>query len=148
MRVSETTPSGTYQYENNPLNGRPLLESGPEGNFTDFYTGDHLISETSPALQLYYHYDSIGNVVTVTDGSTGKVRQNYNYNAWGQNSTIDALGAKNKYKAMRGYTDPVTGFIYLGGSSYYNPAWGRTFSGNAVAGYPDSYVYDADNPVQ
>jgi YD repeat-containing protein len=147
FRVSQTTPAGIYQYVNNPQNGRALLENGPDGNFVNFYAGAHLISETSPALQLYYHYDSVGDVVAATD-NTGRVRQNYSYNAWGQNATIDTLGNKNKYKAMRGYTDPATGFIYLPDGSYYNPAWGRTFSGNVVAESSDTYVFRADNPIQ
>jgi YD repeat-containing protein len=153
QRVSQTTPTGTYQYVNDPMNGRVLLENGPDGNSVNFYDGASLISETMPGLQLYYHYDSIGDVMTVTD-NTGKVRQNYSYDAWGKNSTIDTLGNKNKYKAMRGYTDPVTGFIYGAGDpfnlhfGYYNPVWGRTFSGEVVAGYPDSYVFENDNPVR
>src|SRR5215472_10723554 len=32
MRVSQTTPSGTYQSDNNPLNGHALLESGPDSS--------------------------------------------------------------------------------------------------------------------
>jgi YD repeat-containing protein len=147
LRIGQNAPSGAYLYVNNPLTGKALIENGPDGSFVNFYAGAHLISETSPALQLYYHYDSIGNVVAATDG-TGKVKQNYSYDAWGKNGTIDTLGNKNKYKAMRGYTDPVTGFIYLGGGSYYNPIWGRMFSGHFVSGYPDADVFHGDNPVR
>ena len=77
--------------------------------------------------------------MTATD-NTGKVRQNYNYDAFGKVTTINALGTKSKYQAMHGYVDPVTGFIYRGGGLYYNVNWGRTFSGNSIAGYPNAYI--------
>jgi YD repeat-containing protein len=146
-RIAQTTPAGTYRYVNNPLNGQVLLEDGPDGKFVNLYAGGRPISETSSSLQLYYHFDSIGNVVAVTD-STGKDVQNYMYDAFGIEISSDALGDKNKRRALRGYTDPITDFVYLGGSRYYNPAWGRTFSGTTVGGYPDSDVYQEDNPLR
>ena len=146
-RISQSTGAGTYQYVVDPVSGAPLTETGPDGSLT-YFRGLGLISAARADTVFYHQTDGTGDVIAVTDAA-GAVRQSYAYDSWGKLvSTPDTLGDQNKYKALGAYTDPGTGLLHLYNGIYYNPLLGRTFSGGAIAGFPDAYVFRQDNPLR
>jgi RHS repeat-associated protein len=103
----------------------------------------------------YYHDNSIGSVVAMSD-STGSVVERYDYNAYGVTSIFEADGITQRISSAvgnsYGYTgrrhDRETGFYYYR-ARYYSPERGR-FVQRDPLGYADGmgvYVYVGNNPV-
>jgi RHS repeat-associated protein len=128
-RISQTNGAGAYNYTNDVGTALPVVlnEQGPDGNITYAY-GLGLIEEYSPSFNYFYHYDGLGSVIGMTDGS-GKLQAAYTYDPWGNalSTGADAVGTKNKFRFTGQALDPGTGLYFLR-ARYYDTAIGR-FSG-------------------
>lgn len=128
-----------------------------DGVTTQFrYAGDLLVSErTGSEKNLWYRYDSAGNVISVTYDSeiylyvrnaqndiiglldkTGNIVVRYIYDSWGQvikieGSQKDRVGARNPFRYKGYYYDEETGMYYLK-NRYYDPKLRRFISSDEL----------------
>jgi RHS repeat-associated protein len=152
-RVSETVPTGTYQFLNDTATSLPVVmnENGPDGNI-DYTYGLSMISETSAAFQYFYQADGLGSATSMTDAN-GSLKANYTYDPWGKLlNPIDPLGTKNKYKFTGESLDPGTQ-LYFMRARFLDPSIGRFISRDRQSGsilLPAShnkYQYALSNPI-
>ena len=103
----------------------------------------------------YYHDNSIGSVVALTD-SSGAVIERYRYNAYGETTVLAADGntvragsaVSNNYAYTGRRLDMETGLYYYR-ARYYSPERGRFIQRDPL-GYVDGmgvYAYAGNNPV-
>ncbi len=145
---------------------------------TDYHlVGGQVTFETDGTDEIYYTYDSLGDLVSfnlngteyfyirnaqndiigIFDASGEKV-VSYTYDSWGKLIDIDAeegyesVGEKNPYR-YRGYRyDIETGLYYLQ-SRYYNPELGRFLNADGLLGNSGDilthniFAYCGNNPV-
>ncbi|MFZ1086589.1 MAG: RHS repeat-associated core domain-containing protein [Terracidiphilus sp.] len=161
-RVAKTviTPSGatTTQYLVDDLNptGLPqVVEEKVGGAVQRVYTyGLQRISQNqffdNPGTPSFYVYDGAGSVRQLTD-STGKVTDEYEYDAYGNSFTKSGI-TPNNYLYRGEQFDSDLGLYYLR-ARYYNPATGRFMSRDPEDGKtfdPKSlhkYLYADGDPV-
>ena len=150
-----------------------------DGVTTQFrYAGDLLVSErTGSEKNLWYRYDSAGNVISVTYDSVfytyvrnvqndviamidskGNEVVRYTYDSWGRVMSItgsmsETLGKKNPFRYRGYYYDTETGWYYVS-SRYYDPEIGRWINADdAIAGVGGDvrgynlFSYCMNNPV-
>ncbi len=124
-----------------------------DGAATQFcYAGDLLVSErTGSEKNLWYRYDSAGNVISVTYDSNiymyirnvqndviamldrfGETVVKYTYDSWGKVEKIEGtmaktLGERNPFRYRGYYYDTETGLYYIS-SRYYDPELRRFIS--------------------
>ncbi len=98
----------------------------------------------------YYHYNSHGDVVAISDGN-GQELNNYAYDTWG-NVISKTEGMSNPYQYSGEPYDEKTGFYYLR-ARYYDPKVGRFISEDTYKGAVDNplslnrYAYVENNPL-
>jgi RHS repeat-associated protein len=157
-RVSKTVNGITTQYLVDDLNptGLPqVVEEVVNGAVTRQYTyGLQRISQqqfiNSTWTSSFYVYDGAGSVRQLTD-STGKVTDEYEYDAYG-NSFTKSGTTPNNYLYRGEQYDLDLGLYYLR-ARYYNPATGRFFSSDPLEGSANDpaslhkYLYAAGDPV-
>ncbi len=117
---------------------------------------------TAEAVDLYYHHNSLGSVVAVTDAA-GNIAESYEYKAYGEVSIFDSTGAPTVGNA----TEVEQPFMFTGrrwdfeeGSGlyyyrlrYYDPVDGRFVSRDPLGNWGDAahkgnaQNYCANNPV-
>ncbi len=128
-----------------------------DGVTTQFrYAGDLLVSErTGSEKNLWYRYDSAGNVISVTYDSVfytyvrnvqndviamldskGNEVVRYTYDSWGRVMSItgsmrDSLGERNPFRYRGYYYDTETGLYYLK-NRYYDPEIRRFISTDSI----------------
>ena len=128
-----------------------------DGVTTQFrYAGDLLVSErTGSEKNLWYRYDSAGNVISVTYDSNiymyirnvqndvialidryGNTAVRYTYDSWGRVMSIDgsmkdSLGERNPFRYRGYYYDTETGLYYLK-NRYYDPEIRRFISTDSI----------------
>ncbi|MFE1630924.1 RHS repeat-associated core domain-containing protein [Brevibacillus reuszeri] len=99
----------------------------------------------------YYHYNSHGDVVAISDG-TGQELNSYAYDTWG-NVISKTEGMSNPYQYSGEPYDEKTGFYYLR-ARYYDPKVGRFISEDTYKGAVDNplslnrYAYVSNNPLR
>jgi RHS repeat-associated protein len=157
-RVAKIVNGVTTQYLVDDLNptGLPqVVEEVVNGAVTRQYTyGLQRISESQMLngawTTSFYVYDGAGSVRELTD-STGKVTDEYEYDAYG-NSFTKIGTTPNNYLYRGEQYDPDLGLYYLR-ARYYNPATGRFLSRDPEDGkakVPASlhkYLYAFGDPV-
>jgi RHS repeat-associated protein len=132
-----------------------LAETDAGNAITTYYIyGIGLISRVLPnGTASYYHYDSRGSTVTLTD-ATQNVTDTYFYNPFG--ILINSSGTTPnpfKYVGRYGVMDEGNGIDYIR-ARYYSPELGRFIGRDPMAGNDgDSqslirYVYALNNPVR
>lgn len=176
-RVEDLAGLAIAHYKYDAL-GRRIRKSTSDGATAFFYSGKHVVEERSGSgsilrqfvygnridevLQMrsasgdyYYHDNSLGSVVALTD-ARGVVVERYRYSAYGETTTVDADGIAilvasavgNPYGFTGRRLDRETG-IYYYRARYYDPRMGR-FLQHDPRGYVDGmglYVYVALNPI-
>jgi RHS repeat-associated protein len=94
----------------------------------------------------YYHYDALGSVVALSDGS-GSTVETYEYSVYGQVAASDANNPNPYMFAGRRYDIEIG--LYYNRARYYNPYTGRFLQTDPV-GYGDGmnwYAYCRNNPT-
>lgn len=88
-------------------------------------SGGQLISRRSSGGRHFFHADSLGSVVAVTD-QAGDVKARYRYDPFGNAVSADSFesGLSNRFRLAGQYLDPGTG-LYKMGMRYMNPAYGN-----------------------
>ncbi|MGP3610973.1 MULTISPECIES: RHS repeat-associated core domain-containing protein [Anoxybacillaceae] len=107
---------------------------------------------TEGGVTYYYHLNSHGDVVALTDAS-GNVVAQYEYDAWGNIlSKTGALATANPYRYAGYYYDEETGLYYLM-ARYYDANMGRFLTRDTFHGSEGDnlslnlYTYSQNNPI-
>ena len=155
-RLSKTGDSTATRYvlDVNGSLSNILAETDNTGTITAYYVyGLGLISKILPnGIAWYYHYDSRGSTVAMTDAEEN-ITDTYAYEPFGTLSN-SAGSTKNpfKYVGRYGVVDDGNGLNYIR-ARYYAPEVGRfitkdTFTGKESDGQSlNRYVYALNNPV-
>ncbi len=98
---------------------------------------------------MFYHQDTIGNTLAMTD-MTGVAVNTYRYKAFGASELISGTSPNNSQ--FTGHVSDNTGLIYMN-ARYYDPATGRFLTQDTVPGRPmdplsyNLYAYCKNNPT-
>ena len=132
-----------------------LATTDASGSVTAYYVyGLGLISKIEPGgATRYYHYDSRGSTVAITD-STGAMLNSYAYDPFGQVTTA-TQNTENmfRYLGRYGVVDESNGLSYIR-ARYYSAARGRFLTEDPLTGSDgdgqslNRYVYALNNPVR
>jgi RHS repeat-associated protein len=173
-KKGESTPFATYKYDDDNrriekvVNGNvtryfydgdsinPLYETDGNGNVLRQYvysSGNLRLAMKTQGQTFYYHYNSHGDVVAMTD-QQGKVVASYEYDAWGNVLKSEATGpaADNPFGYAGYMYDKEIGMYYLI-ARYYQPKHGVFISVDPDSGDDDDpltqngYTYAGNNPV-
>jgi RHS repeat-associated protein len=140
------------------INGRlsnVLAETNGSPNISAYYVyGLGLISNILPdGTAYYYHYDSRGSTVALTDGSQN-ITDAYSYNSFG--NMLNSNGSTPnpfKYVGRYGLMDEGNGLEFVR-ARYYAPDLGRFITKDPLTGKDgdsqslNRYVYALNNPVR
>lgn len=153
-RRASKTAGGTvvnYLYDGNKL----IAEKDNSGTLIASYIYDdreQLVSVRKGGQNYYYHFNGHGDVTKITNQS-GSVVASYEYDAWGNITSLSGSFAGSQPFRYAGYLyDPETGLYYLI-NRYYDPSIGRFISKDPLfSSPPDSlggnpYLYVRNNPV-
>lgn len=94
-------------------------------------------------------YDANGNVMALTDRSTGKITADYEYSPFGEVlRETGSYALVNPFRFSSKYFDDETGLFYYG-HRYYNPALGRFIGRDSIEekGGLHLYAFAANNPI-
>ena len=139
------------------VNGRltnVLAETDDLGAITAYYVyGLGLISKILPdGTASYYHYDSRGSTVALTDAGHN-ITDSYAYSTFGSLSNVSgATSNPFKYLGRYGVMDEGNGLDYIR-ARYYSPERGRFISKDVLTGKDSDsqslnrYVYTSNNPI-
>jgi len=145
-----------FYYDGDSIN--PLYETDGNGNVlrSYVYSMDGLrLSMQTGGKTYYYHYNSHGDVVAMTEDS-GNIVVKYTYDAWGnvqKQITSGQPDIKNPFTYAGYMQDDETGMYYLI-DRYYNSEQGVLLSADPDPGDEDDpitqngYTYANNNPVQ
>ena len=158
-RVSKTVNNVTTKYlvedDVNPTGLPQVLEEVQNGVAVRTYTyGLQRISESQMVsgtwTTSFYGYDGGGSVRQLTD-STGKVTDEYEYDAFGNSFTKSGTTPNNYLYRGEQYDSDLA--LYYLRARYYNPATGRFVERDPLDGYINvpatlhKYLYASGNPV-
>jgi len=138
-----------------PEDHRPMMEIPRDGNgptVRHIWAGDMRVATVVNKEPYYYHYDSNGNVVAVTD-KAGKVVERRTYDPYGNSQSQGSRRLEEAgYVAAYGVqTDRRTGLQHMGYRDY-DSSTGRFISVDPLAkhGYEGAfqrYSYAGGNPI-
>ena len=104
--------------------------------------GEKLITSTYG----WYLYNAHGDVTALTNAS-GNITKNYEYDAFGNQETLDSNGTDlNPYRYSGEYYDTESGYTYLR-ARYYDPSIGRFVNEDPIKDGTNYYIYAYNNPV-
>ncbi|MCR6624673.1 MAG: hypothetical protein NDF58_08885 [archaeon YNP-LCB-024-027] len=107
-----------------------------------------LLSQWRNGARYYYHFDGLGSVMQVTDGSQNVVAS-YKYDAWGNDLIDPQSPLPNPFKYVGGlgyYSDKESGLKLLG-VRYYDSQIGRFWSFDPIKEGGNWYGYVSNKPV-
>lgn len=131
-----------------------LATTGGSGSVTAYYVyGLGLISKIEPGgTTRYYHYDSRGSTVAITDW-TGAILNSYAYDPFGQvTAASESADNRFRYLGRHGVVDEGNDLSYVR-ARYYSAARGRFVTKDSSAGEDldgqslNRYVYAINNPI-
>jgi len=170
--MSKNDESLSFSYNESGLRTKKTVGTAETSYY---YNGTALTAEVTDDYELYFRYDSSGNLIGFTHkaataeteyfyvknlqgdilkviDSTGTVKASYSYDAWGNILTATGDMAEINPLRYRGYYyDTETGWYYLQ-SRYYDPGIGRFVNADAVLnpstvlGY-SLFAYCVNNPT-
>jgi RHS repeat-associated protein len=107
-----------------------------------------LLSQWRNGARYYYHFDGLGSVMQVTDGSQNVVAS-YKYDAWGNDLVDPQFPLPNpfKYVGMLGYYSDKESGLKLLGVRYYDSQIGRFWSLDPIVKL-NRYLYAQNNPAR
>lgn len=131
-----------------------LAETDSGGTITAYCVyGLGLISRIDAAGNAsYYHFDSRGSTVALTDGS-GQITEAYAYDPFGRYRNASASDNRFRYLGRHGVMDEFNGLDYIR-ARYYSTRRGRFISKDPTTGNDSDgqslnrYVYALNNPVR
>lgn len=132
-----------------------LAETDGGGSITAYYVyGLGLISKVLPnGTAFYYHYNSLGSTVALTDASQN-ITDSYAYDPFGRLANVSGSNANPfRYVGRYGLMDEGNGTLYVR-ARYYMPELGRFMTKDPLAGEDgdsqslNRYVYAVNNPVR
>ncbi|HNW89197.1 MAG TPA: RHS repeat-associated core domain-containing protein [Bacteroidales bacterium] len=159
-RIQKLTPGGTINYY---FDKKKVIE---ERNAADVVQAtyvygtqlDDILHMRRSGTDYFYHQNSLGSVVAVTD-NTGTVVERYEYDGYGTPSIFDAAyvpraatAIGNTYMFTGREYDTETGYYYYRARTY-NPLWGRFLQRDPVGIWLDEvnagngYGYVGNNPI-
>jgi RHS repeat-associated protein len=155
IRTEKTVNGVTTQYH---LVGDKLTYE-TDGTDNIYYTYDsagNLVSMNFNGIEYYYVYNAQGDIIALVDAAGNEV-VSYIYDTWGKLLSIegtlkDTVGIKNPYRYRSYRYDTETGLYYLN-SRYYNSEWGRFINADGLAGTlgkllsANMFAYCENNPV-
>ena len=137
---------------NSPL-AQVLAEADSNGNVIYYYIyGLGLVSRIDAGgNSQYYHYDSRGSAIAMTD-SSGQISEAYSYDPFGQ--PINGHYSDNRVRCLgrHGVMDEENGLLYIR-ARYYSPKRGRFITKDPTTGNDgdsqsmNRYNYALNNPV-
>ncbi len=151
-RIAKNINSAETRYVVSPKGALSsvIAETDSGGNITSYYIFGHgLISKISSANEkYYYHYDDIGNTISLTD-SSGNAMNKYAYDAFGKiTAGEEAVPNPFKYVGRYGVMDDGNGLFYMR-ARYYDQEVGRFINKDPIEfdGGINMYSYVGNNPV-
>jgi RHS repeat-associated protein len=131
-----------------------LAEADAGGNITAYYIyGLGLISRLDANGKAhYYHYDSRGSAIALTDAS-GQTTEAYAYDPFGRPINANASTNRFRYLGRHGVMDEQDGLSYIR-ARYYSAERGRFITKDPRTGRGcgsqglNRYVYALNNPVR
>ncbi len=174
VQTSFTDATSTYQYDgagnrlsanrdgvvtryildrNTPL-AQVLAETDSSGNVIYYYIyGLGLVSRIDAGGNAqYYHYDSRGSTIAMTDAS-GKITEAYAYDPFGRPINGQLSDNRFRYLGRHGVVDEENGLLYIR-ARYYSTKRGRFITKDPTTGQlGDSqslnrFIYALNNPVR
>jgi len=143
-----------YVLDISGLLSQVLAETDDSATITNYYIyGLGLISKITPSnAASYYHYDSRGSTIALTD-STETITDKYAYDPFGKLANSEGFTANSfKYVGRYGVMDEGNGLKYVR-ARYYAPELGRFITKDPLTGNDadnqslNRYVYALNNPV-
>lgn len=151
MRKTMTTGSETITFHYNEDNN-VVYETNSSNQVVASYTWDenHPVSMTRGGKTYFYQLNGHGDVVALTDGTTGAVVNTYDYDAFG--NVIGQTGTVVNPYTYAGYRfDKESGLYYLQ-ARYYDSKLGRFLTQDSFEGDQELpitqnlYIYSYNNP--
>jgi RHS repeat-associated protein len=142
----------TYVTDTNGMS--KVLQRTKNGVTTRYVWGVGLCYEVADdgtsSTYRYYHYDSTGSTVALTDGS-GEVKERIQYSPYGMiigrwSKSGTPLDTPFLYTGMLGNQTDPDGLIYMR-ARYYSPMLGRFLSGDPAREGSNWYAYAGGNPL-
>jgi len=155
-RLSKTTggTTGRYVLDVSGNLSNVLGETNAGDTITAYYVyGLGLVSKVLPNdTAYYYHYDSRGSAIAMTDGSQN-VANSYAYNVFGDGVSSGSIENPFRYVGRYGVMDEGNGLTYIR-ARYYSPELGRFLTKDPLTGRDSDsqslnrYVYALNNPIR
>jgi RHS repeat-associated protein len=145
LRMSETTGAETLAFTWDTSQAIPQVISDGSNSYIYGPGGLPIEQIDTSGDASYYFHDSSGSTRALLD-SSGAIGATFTYTPYGAlSSQTGTLTTPLLYG--QGYTDPITGLIYLV-NRYYDPATGQFTSVDlAVDRTHTPYAYAGDNPI-
>jgi len=139
-----TTESTQYVWDVNGGLPQVLTESDGQGTALSLYGLQRISMTNSSVGQIYYQYDGLGSVRSLSD-SSGNSAATYSYDAFGKPDLTTGSG-DNDFLFTGEQMDTETGLIYLR-ARYYDPETGRFITRDPATSL-SRYTYVQNNPVR
>ena len=110
-----------------------------------YVRGIALISASFDGAKRYYHQNTHGDVIALTDAA-GTISADYRYDAFGNHLTNNETDT-NPFRYCGEYFDAETNNIYLR-NRYYDTACGRFITEDPIKDGLNWYVYCGNNPIE
>jgi RHS repeat-associated protein len=149
----EGTKVARYVVDMNRELSQVLCETDENGTITSYYIyGTGLLVREGNSKTYYYHFDSIGSAVAMTD-SAQAIANRYSYSLFGRpTGSFEATHNPFKYLGGNGVLDDGNGIYYVRARYYLgdlgrfmtrDPLSGDSSNGQAI----NKYIYGLNNPL-
>jgi RHS repeat-associated protein len=154
MAASRSGVVSRYVLDRNSPLAQVLAETDSSGNVIYYYIyGLGLVSRIDAGGNAqFYHYDSRGSTITMTDAS-GKITEAYAYDPFGRPINGQLSDNRFRYLGRHGVMDEENGLLYIR-ARYYSTKRGRFITKDPTTGKDgdsqslNRYIYALNNPVR